>query len=374
MGSGQIIPFEWNANPRSSLSNGTCPRQVCVPRAFTSPGTSLASTRAERSWRGQVPSERQINALTLFQPDTLRRFEFTHPQMGTVFRLVMYAESESQAQTAAAQAFAAVDAMNASMSDYLPESELNRLCLTAGSGKSVPVSDDLWQILKLSNKFSRKSNGAFDVTVGPLTRLWRRARNLKELPDSTRVEEARQLLGFQDIVFKKGKKIELKKAGMRLDLGGIAQGYAADRCLEILRQNRIPRALADAGGDIALGDAPPSESGWAIEIPSNSVGVTRSHPDTMKQTLRLSNCGITTSGATFRYLEANGKRYSHIVDPRTGWALTHPVLVTVQAPDATTADAWATAISVMGASDWKKLKPKHRTLKVQLIEIPITNH
>ncbi|MFN0174060.1 MAG: FAD:protein FMN transferase [Saprospiraceae bacterium] len=345
-----------------------------VPRAFTSLGTSLASTRAERTWRGQVPTEIQLNALTLSQPDSLRRFEFTHPQMGTVFRLVMYAKSESQAQIGAAQAFAAVDSMNASMSDYLPESELNRLCATAGSGKDVLVSEDLWQILKLSKKFYHRSNGSFDVTVGPLTRLWRRARNLKELPDSTKVEEARQLLGFQNIVFKKGKKIELKEAGMRLDLGGIAQGYAADRCLKILRRNGIRRALADAGGDIALGDAPPGEAGWAIEVLSKSIGVNSNHPGTMKQTLRLSNCGITTSGATFRYLEANSKRYSHIVDPRTGWALTHRVLVTVQAPDATTADAWATAISVMGESGWQKLKPKHRTLKVQLTETPITNH
>jgi thiamine biosynthesis lipoprotein len=292
----------------------------------------------------------------------------------------MYAESETQAQTAATQAFAAVDSMNACMSDYLPESELSRLCSTAGTGQSVHVSDDLFQILKLSNSFSRKSNGAFDVTVGPLTRLWRRARNLKELPDSTRIEEARQLVDFQNIVFKKGKKIELRKTGTRLDLGGIAQGYAADRCLKILRQNGIRRALADAGGDIALGDAPPGESGWAIEIPASqsegvtsikSKAVTSSHRLT---TLRLANCGITTSGATYRYLEAGGKRYSHIVDPRTGWGLTHRVLVTVQAPDATTADAWATAISVLGESGWQKLRKKHRRLTVWLNESPITDH
>ncbi|MDO8366579.1 MAG: FAD:protein FMN transferase [Saprospiraceae bacterium] len=303
--------------------------------------------------------------------DSLHRYEFTHPQMGTVFRLVFYAESKIQAQNAANQAFAAVDSLNASMSDYLPESELSQLCYTAGLGKSVQVSKDLWEILKLSRQFSRKTNGAFDVTIGPLTRLWRRARNLKELPDSVKVAEARQAVGFENIRFKKGKKIELKKAGMRLDLGGIAQGYAADRCLKILRQNGIHRALADAGGDIALGDAPPGEMGWAIEIPSDqSEGLNSSQPHT---TLRLANCGITTSGATFRYLEAGGKRHSHIVDPRTGWGLTHRVLVTVQAPDATTADAWATAISVLGEKGWEKLKRKPGTLKVWLSEAPISN-
>ncbi|MBC7776911.1 MAG: FAD:protein FMN transferase [Phycisphaerae bacterium] len=368
----QIIPFELSTHPKHCLSVGTRSRQVRVPRVLAIEGPGEANARAERTWRGRVPSERQVNARSLPQRDSLHRYEFTHPQMGTVFRLVMYAESETQAQAAATQAFAAVDSLNASMSDYLPDSELSRLCNQSGNGQSVEVSEDLWQILKLSDRFSRQSGGAFDATVGPLTRLWRRARNLKEMPDSARIEEARQMVGFQNISFKKGQKIELKKTGMRLDLGGIAQGYAADRCLKILRQNGIRRALADAGGDIALGDAPPGETGWTIEIPaSQSKEVTSSH---LLTSLRLANCGITTSGATFRYLEAGGKRYSHIVDPRTGWGMTHRVLVTVQAPDATTADAWATAISVLGESGWKKLKRKHRRLKAWLTETPITAH
>jgi thiamine biosynthesis lipoprotein len=298
------------------------------------------------------------------KPDTLRRFEFSHPQMGTVFRLVMFANSETQAQKAANQVFAAVDSLNACMSDYLPDSELNRLCNTAGSGRSIRVSHDLWQILKLSEGFSRQSNGAFDVTIGPLTRLWRRARNLKELPDSSRVREARELVGYQNLVFKNGKQVELKKAGMRLDLGGIAQGYAADRCLKIMRQNGIRKALADAGGDIALGDPPPHVSGWTIEIPDNSMAAGTNPSKTSKRTLCLANCGITTSGASFRYLEINGKRYSHIIDPHHGWGLTHHILVTVQASNATKADAWATAISVMGESGWNKQKMKPKRMKV----------
>lgn len=297
----------------------------------------------------------------------LKRYEFAHPQMGTVFRLVFYSGQDSvYAVEIAQKAFDMVDSLNAILSDYLPESEINRLCTSAGMGESIRVSDELWNVLKLSDRFSRQSEGAFDASIGPLTRLWRRARNLKELPDSARVGEALEKIGFQNIAFKKGQKIELKKTGMRLDFGGIAQGYAADRCLKILRENGIRRALADAGGDIALGEAPPGESGWAIEIPSgsNSVG-----PNNTLRTLRLSNCGITTSGATYRFLEVDGRRYSHIIDPRTGWGVTHRVLVTVQAPDATTADAWATAISVLRASGWEKLKRKPAKLKVWLTDL-----
>jgi len=325
-----------------------------------------------RSWIGAMGFHLRANDQSQTGPspvqDSLRRFEFSHPQMGTVFRLVLYAGSETQAQTAAEGAFALVDSLNASMSDYLPESELNLLCATAGSGVSVPVSDHLWAILKLADRYSRKTKGAFDASIGPLTRLWRRARNLKELPDSGRVEEARILVGYQQLKFKKGQKIQLKRTGMRLDLGGIAQGYAADRCLEVLRKNGIRQALADAGGDLALGDAPPGETGWAIELPEHRVGLNSGQAGRTVKTLRLANCGITTSGASYRYLEVEGIRYSHIIDPRTGWGLTHHTLVTVLAPTATDADAWATAISVMGQSGWDALQKKPKKTKVWLTE------
>ncbi|HLP92576.1 MAG TPA: FAD:protein FMN transferase, partial [Saprospiraceae bacterium] len=126
------------------------------------------------------------------------RYEFTHPQMGTVFRLIFYAKTDSvTAAVWAKDVFNAVDSLNAIMSDYLPESELNRLSRQSGTGVSVAVSADLWQILHLSGQFSAKSRGAFDVTIGPLTRLWRRARNLKEVPDSADIGKALAAVGYQ---------------------------------------------------------------------------------------------------------------------------------------------------------------------------------
>ncbi|MFN4256104.1 MAG: FAD:protein FMN transferase [Saprospiraceae bacterium] len=308
--------------------------------------------------------------------DSLRRFEFTHPQMGTTFRLVFFAQNDSQATAAARSAFARVDTLNAVLSDYLPTSEAMLLCEKAGNGKPIHVSADLWEVLRLSTKFASETKGAFDPTIGPLTRLWRRARSLKELPDSARVEEARLLVDFTEISswcsnpprcgLYRGEVVRailyarLQKPGMKLDFGGIGQGFAADECLKILRERHgIRRALADAGGDIALGDAPPGERGWRIEIPA---------PDSQRTTLFLKNCGITTSGATYRFFEVGGTRYSHIIDPRTGWPVTTRTLVTVQAPDATTADAWATAISVLGEKGWKKLRRRHPELQVWLTE------
>lgn len=116
----------------------------------------------------------------------------------------------------------------------------------------------------------------------------------------------------------------------------------------------------DAGGDIALGDSPPGKDGWQIEIPSASG----------KKLMLLKNCGVTTSGATYRYLELDGKRYSHIIDPRTGQPLMHRTQVTVLAENATTADAWATAVSVLGENGWNRLKKKPE-IKVWISESPL---
>jgi thiamine biosynthesis lipoprotein len=293
------------------------------------------------------------------------RYEFQHPQMGTIFRLVFYCEKDSaQAASVARAVFDRVDTLNAIFSDWLPESELNRLCATAGSGQKVKVSDELFDILLVAKKIAKESGGAFDATVGPLTRLWRRARSLKELPTEARIVEARARVGWRAVeIFRKEKKIRLQHTKMQLDLGGIAQGWAADECLKILEKQGVVSALADAGGDIALGAPPPGELGWRIAIPA---------ADGSEKTLRLAHCGITSSGAQYRYLEAaGGARYSHIVDPRTGWGLTHRNLTTVQAPSATQADAWATAISVLGESGWARLQKRHSDLTVWLAQLPL---
>lgn len=293
---------------------------------------------------------------------TQTRFEFHHPQMGTVFRLVFYADWDStEAQVLVKTIFDRIDALNMRFSDWLPESELNQLCKHAGEKGCRKVSVELADILKKSGMYARQSDGAFDSTVGALTRLWRRSRNLKELPEPARIASALQTVGWRNLrVHSRTSCVRLRKKGMVLDLGGIAQGWTADDCLGILRGNAVTMALVDAGGDIALGEPPPGKEGWQIEVPS---------ADGNKRMI-LKNCGITTSGAAYRYLELDGKRYSHIINPRTGQPLTHRTQVTVLAENATTADAWATAISVMGEKEWKSLKGKPG-IKVWISESPL---
>jgi thiamine biosynthesis lipoprotein len=287
--------------------------------------------------------------------------------MGTVLRLVFYSTADSAgARFIAEQVFARVDSLNAVFSDYLPESELNRLCDRAGDGEKIPVSKELRDILGLSATYSEMTGGAFDITVGAVTRLWRKARMMKELPDSARLTAALATVDYRFVRLYKKCRVSITRKGTRLDLGGIAQGYTADECLRILNTAGIRCALVDVGGDIALGDPPPAAEGWIIECPVigeiGSVGA---------DTLILSNCGITTSGATYRFLEIGGVRYSHIIDPRTGMGLTHRNWVTVLAPTATAADAWATALSVLGEQKWATLKSKHPDITAWIRQAPL---
>lgn len=293
-----------------------------------------------------------------------KRYTYTHPQMGTTFKVTFYARLDSiNSQALATELFSKIDSLNLIFSDYLPESELNRLCNQAGNLNWINISSDLWNILNQSNYFTQASYGAFDVSVGAITRLWRKARTMKELPDSASITSALRSTGHTCVQLNAKQQARIIQAGTRLDLGGIAQGYTADLCLKFLRSKGVRRALVDAGGDIAIGDPPPYSSGWLIYFPSYSNDKT-DHLDS----LRLSNCGITTSGATTRYLEVNNIKYSHIIDPRTGWALTENYLVTVQAPNATIADAWATALNVLGSLGWESIRDEHPELNVWIIK------
>jgi len=293
---------------------------------------------------GALPITAQGNAAAS------ERFEFTEVEMAVPIRIVLYTCGEENAQEAAQAAFARIRQLNGIMSDYDATSELRRLCATSGGGKAVPVSPELWCVLHHAQALSARSHGAFDVTVGPMVRLWRRARRQRELPSEERMEAARPLVGYRLIRFDPTRRaVELLKPGMRLDLGGIAKGYAADEALRVLAKRGIPSALIDAGGDIVLGEAPPGKPGWRI-------GVARLEVDgPPSQVLVLSRAAIATSGDRWQYVEIDGTRYSHLVDPRTGLGLTDHSSVTVVAPDGITADGLASAVSVLGPEAGLKL-------------------
>lgn len=281
----------------------------------------------------------------------LSRYEFDQPQMGVPFRIVLYAPDVLRAEAGAKAAFARVSQLNRRLSDYDYDSELNRLARTAGSGQAVKLSEDLWRVLARAQQMAQRSRGAFDVTVGPCVSLWRKARREGRLPDPARLAAARQAVGYRRLRLDARRRTAcLSAANMRLDLGGIAKGYALDEALKVLYAHRLRRALVSGGGDMVAGEPPPGKPGWRIEVAP--LDVTNAPPPGY---VSLARSGLATSGDVFQHLEIQGRRYSHIVDPRTGIGLTDHSLVTVIARDGMTADSLSTAVSVLGPARGRQL-------------------
>jgi FAD:protein FMN transferase len=273
------------------------------------------------------------------------RYEFVSVHMGTEFQLVFYASDSITAERASNAVFNRIEELNTIMSDYLEESEINRLANTAGSGNFVEVSSPLFEVVKRSLEISKETNGRFDITIGPYSRIWRginREQN-PQLPSPQELREASKKVGFQLIsIDQESRQIRLNQEGMLLDLGGIAKGYAADEGLGVLDQFGIRSAFVNGGGDIAVGDPPPGLQGWNIAIPLLNVD----EPEFME--LSLSSQAITTSGQLYQNIEIDGVEYSHIIDPFTGIGITEKVQVSVISEYGIDADAYASALSVMG--------------------------
>lgn len=286
------------------------------------------------------------------------RYEFNSRQMGTLFRIVLYAPSDSLANEAAEAAFKRIEELDAILSDYKPDSELNRLSRRSGSEKAVPVSDPLFHVLKKAQDVSRKSDGAFDVTIGPFVSLWREMLKQENprLPSDERLARARKKVDYRYVrLDEQNRTVTLDKPGMQLDLGGIAKGYALDEALRILRKHEIHSALVDGGGDIVVGEAPPGKTGWKIAVPAHDTAGSGGSGNIM---LLLENRSVATSGDLYQHIEVDGTRYSHIIDPRTGLGLTDSGKVTIVAADGITADSYASAVSVLGPNNGLKLVEK----------------
>jgi thiamine biosynthesis lipoprotein len=269
------------------------------------------------------------------------RYEFASRQMGTEARIVLFAAGEAAARDAAAKAFARIAALDAVMSDYRDDSELMVLCRLAGTGP-VRVSGDLFRVLDASQRLAQRSGGAFDVTAAPLIHLWRRARRIGQLPDRTDLAAAKALTGFTMMTLDARQRTVALRERMQLDLGGIGKGFAADEAAALLKDLGYPNTLVALGGDVVASGAPPGAPGWTVEVE------TLPRAENRRPRVLLRDAAVSTSGDAEQWVEIGGVRYSHIIDPRTGAALTGRRSVTVIAPAGTLSDGLATAVSVLG--------------------------
>ncbi len=283
---------------------------------------------------GTAPA-REVTRLTLY--------ETVEPHMGTLFKIKLYSTDKQSAMAASRAAFARITQLDDRLSDYKPDSELN-LATRAATSHPVHISNDLMTVLKASQKLSGATDGAFDVTIGSLTKLWRNARTSGQLPGSAAINAARGRCGYRKMHLDESSgTLKLDMENMQLDLGAIAKGYAADQALAVISQMGIQSALVAASGDLAFSESPPDQPGWKIGIDSLDGA---DKPFT--RVLFLSNAAVSTSGGTEQFLQAGGHRFSHIINPETGMGLESDIAVTTVSRYGITADAAATAVSVLG--------------------------
>jgi len=274
--------------------------------------------------------------------------------MGSMARIVAYVKDQDSARVAFRAAFARIAELDSILSDYKPDSELNKLCVA----RSAIVGRDLFRVLAASQKLAAESDGAFDITAGPVIRLWREARKSKTLPDSRAIEAARERTGWRKLTLDPHtRRVTLSQDGMQLDVGGIAKGYVADEAMVVLKRHGIHSALVAASGDIVVSDAPPGKSGWEVTL--ELLDGTRD--------IQLRNAAVSTAGDTEQFFEIGGKRYSHILNPGTGMPLTARIAVSVVAPTGIEADGLDTTISVLGREKGLPLMKRHPNASAMIV-------
>jgi FAD:protein FMN transferase len=253
------------------------------------------------------------------------RYEASHQAMGTIYTVVAYGRDQGFLSEIVDEVFDEIDRLDVQMSNYKPDSELSAINRDAAHG-DVTVSPNLFDLIQYSLKASAESGGDFDITVGPLMKLWGFFRGQGRLPGAAEIAKVEKTIGYQHVHLDPVRRtIRFDEPGVELDLGGIGKGYAVDRAIEILRSSGVEAALVSSGGSsiYALG-APPGERGWKITVRDPF------RQDKAADVLRLRNFALSTSGNYERFFKINGKIYCHIMDPHTGWPV-QGMLTTVAA-------------------------------------------
>jgi thiamine biosynthesis lipoprotein len=284
------------------------------------------------------------------------RYAYSMQKMGSPFNLIYYTSSVQKADSIANQSFKLVDSINIICSDYDSRSELYKL-RSYELRKPIKVSPILFELLLSSRQAYNDSYGSFDITIGPLSLLWRSARSAKVFPSIGAIRAAKSLVGFSSIELDTlAQTITFLKRGIQLDMGGIAKGYAADKVAALIKTYGITTALVDAGGDMITLGMPPQKNGWLI-----GVNVPEQQEALLSRKLLLANKAVATSGNAFQYMVHKGKKYGHIIDARTGYGALFQRNVTVVSPNATTADWLATACSILPLDQVKILAKKYKS-------------
>lgn len=272
---------------------------------------------------------------------------FAGETMGTTYHVTLVANEGQPLRIDSAAIQSAVDAelkqFNQQMSTYIPDSEL-MLLNAAYINEWHSVSQPLYDVLNLSQMISERSGGAFDITVGPLVNLWGFGpdKHEDEVPNAETIDEIRAIMGYQKLEL--DERQARKTADIKIDLSAIAKGYGVDKIADLIVHAGINNYMIEIGGEIRVGGVNAQGSSWRIAIEQPSLSQQGVH-----KIVELSDVGMATSGDYRNYFEKDGKRFSHTINPVSGYPIEHALVsVTVIAKTAAEADAWATAINVLG--------------------------
>jgi thiamine biosynthesis lipoprotein len=276
-------------------------------------------------------------------------------KMGSAFNLIIVSADSNKANHLARKSYELVDSLSHIFSNYDSSSELSKINASAGL-LPYKMSTAMLDLVQKSQYAYIQSKGAYDISIGPLSSLWRNARKAKLFPEASTVLATKKLVGLNQVkINKRLGTIFLPNANMQLDFGGIAKGYIAQWVINFLKANGIQQALVDAGGDIVMSGAPLNQQGWLI-----GVNLPETTDQLLNKKLQLSNCSVATSGDVYQFIEYKGVKYSHIINPLTGYGVTNLRNVTIVAKTGATADWLATACSILPIKEAKQLAISHQ--------------
>jgi thiamine biosynthesis lipoprotein len=285
------------------------------------------------------------------------RYEASHDAMGTLFTIVAYGREARFLAQVANEAFDEIDSLDAQMSHYRAESELSRINRNAAR-EPVLVEPRLFQLIADAVRYSEETDGAFDITVGPLMKAWGFFRGEGRVPPRAELARVMKRVGYRHIrLDPEQRTIRFDVEGLELDLGGIAKGFAVDRAVDILRSNGVGSALVTSGSSsiFALG-APPGERAWRVTLrdpyEKGKVG----------DVARLKDYSLSVSGSYERSFQLKGRTYSHILDPRSGRPVQGTLTAAVLAPRTVASDALSTSFFVMGEQRCRSYLESHAGL------------
>lgn len=291
--------------------------------------------------------------------------------MGTFARVVAVAKNPATGKKCVEAGLAEIRKVDELMSDYKEDSEINRVNKNAAQ-RAVQVSESTYEVLKKSIEFSQLTDGAFDITVGPLVDIFHKTQKEHIAPTQEQIEKAKAKVGFEKLILDdKNRTIRFAVEGMRIDLGGIAKGYAVDKAIEAAGRCGAVGVMVDIGGDVRCFGVPPEgRDEWRIGLQDPNSAVEGMSGGGLVLTLEVTNAAVATSGDYQQFALIDGKRYSHIMNRKTGTSVEGLSSVTIIADNATDADALATSVSVMGPEKGLALIEKLPNVEAILMTSP----